>query len=69
VPTNKEKNIMAYTKIADRNLKMIKVSFISKDISITQMVREDRIERFTNDILWKYQLNGKQYPHAIKTSY
>jgi len=57
---------MAYTKISDRNLEMIKVSFVSKDINITKMVREDRIERFRNDILHKYNKNGKQYPHAIK---
>ena len=60
---------MAYIKIADRNLKMIKVSFLSKDINITRMVREDRIERFRNDILWKNGLNGKKYPHMIKESY
>jgi hypothetical protein len=57
---------MAYIKIADRNLKMIKVSFLSKDINITRMVREDRIERFRSDIIYKKGLNGKQYPHMIK---
>ena len=60
---------MAYIKIADRNLKMIKVSFISKDVNITKMVREDRVERFRNDILWANGLNGIKYPHMIKESY
>ena len=58
---------MAYVKIADRNLKMIKVSFLSKDVNITKMVREDRIERFRQDVLWSNNLQGKQYPHMIKT--
>ena len=58
---------MAYVKIADRNLKMIKVSFLSKDVNITKMVREDRIERFRQDVLWLNNLQGKQYPHMIKT--
>tara|TARA_B110000503_G_scaffold121547_1_gene185210 strand:+ start:76 stop:252 length:177 start_codon:yes stop_codon:yes gene_type:complete len=57
---------MAYVKIADRNLKMIKVSFLSKDVNVTKMVREDRIERFRQDVLWANNLQGTQYPHMIK---
>ena len=57
---------MTYVKIADRNLKMIKVSFLSKDVNVTKMVREDRIERFRQDVLWANNLQGTQYPHMIK---
>ena len=57
---------MAYIKIADRNLQMIKVSFLSKDVNVTKMVREDRIERFRQDVLWANNLQGTQYPHMIK---
>jgi len=57
---------MAYVKIADRNLKMIKLSFLSKDVNVTKMVREDRIERFRQDVLWANNLQGTQYPHMIK---
>lgn len=57
---------MAYIKIKDRGLIYKKVSFISKDINITQMVREDRIEKFRQNILAKYNLLGKNYPHLIK---
>ena len=57
---------MAYVKIADRNLQMIKVSFLSKDVNVTKMVREDRIERFRQDILWANNLQGTKYPHMIK---
>ena len=60
---------MAYIKIADRNLKIIKVSFMSKDVNVTKMVREDRIERFRQDTLYRHGLNGKQYPHVIKQSF
>jgi len=62
-------NIMSYIKIKDRNLKMIKVSFISKKINITKMVREDRIERFRIDTLYKNGLNGINYPHSIREIY
>ena len=57
---------MSYVKIADRGLKMIKVSFLSKDINITKLVREDRVERFRIDTLYRYGLEGKRYPHMIK---
>ena len=57
---------MAYVKISDRNLKHVQVSFISKDINVTRIVREDRIERFRIDTLYRNGLNGKQYPHVIK---
>jgi hypothetical protein len=57
---------MAYVKIADRNLQMIKVSFLSKDINVTKMVREDRVERFRQDVLWANNLQGTKYPHMIK---
>ena len=57
---------MAYVKIADRNLKMMEVSFLSKDVKVTKMVREDRIERFRQDVLWANNLQGTQYPHMIK---
>ena len=57
---------MAYIKISDRNLQMIKVSFLSKDVNVTKMVREDRVERFRQDVLWANNLQGKQYPHMIK---
>ena len=57
---------MAYVKIADRNLQMIKVSFLSKDVNVTKMVREDRVERFRQDVLWENNLQGTQYPHMIK---
>ena len=60
---------MKYIKIADRNLQMIKVSFLSKNINVTKIVREDRIERFRQDILWANNLQGTQYPHMIKQSY
>lgn len=57
---------MAYTKISDRNLKMIKVTFISKDINVTRTVREDRVERFRSDVLFANNLQGTQYPHMIQ---
>ncbi len=57
---------MAYVKIADRNLKMMEVSFLSKDVKVTKMVREDRIERFRQDVLWANNLQGTQYPYMIK---
>tara|TARA_R110000823_G_scaffold284985_2_gene403449 strand:- start:611 stop:787 length:177 start_codon:yes stop_codon:yes gene_type:complete len=57
---------MAYIKISDRNLQMIKVSFLSKDVNVTKMVREDRVERFRQDVLWANNLQGTQYPHMIK---
>ena len=60
---------MAYVKISDRNLQMIKVSFLSKDINVTKTVREDRVERFRQDVLWANNLQGTQYPHMIKQSY
>lgn len=60
---------MAYIKIADRNLKMIKVSFISKDVNVNKMVREDRVERFRTNILHKYGLQRTKYKHVIKESY
>ena len=60
---------MSYVKIADRNLKMIKVSFVSKDINITKMIREDRIERFRVDTLHRFGRQRTQYPHAIKKSF
>ena len=60
---------MAYIKISDRNLKMIKVSFLSKDINITKKIREDRIERFRQDVLYANNLQGTQYPHMIKQIY
>jgi len=60
---------MAYVKISDRNLQMIKLSFLSKDINVTKTVREDRVERFRQDVLWANNLQGTQYPHMIKRSY
>jgi len=60
---------MPYIKIADRNLKMKKISFMSKDVNITKMVREDRVGVFRIDILYKYGLNGIKYPHIIKESF
>tara|TARA_R110000787_G_scaffold106419_1_gene214082 strand:+ start:2612 stop:2794 length:183 start_codon:yes stop_codon:yes gene_type:complete len=60
---------MAYVKISDRNLQMIKVSFLSKDINVTKTIREDRVERFRQDVLWANNLQGTQYPHMIKQSY
>lgn len=60
---------MAYVKIKDRNLKMIKLSFISKDINITKMVREDRIEIFRINILHKYGFQNIKYPHLVKEYY
>ena len=60
---------MAYIKIKDRNLKNIKVSFLSKDVNVTKIVREDRIERFRIDTLYRNGLNGKRYPHMIKEHY
>ncbi len=57
---------MAYIKISDRNLKNIKVSFISKDINITKTIREDRVDRFRQDVIFLNGLQGKQYPHLIK---
>ena len=60
---------MAYVKIKDRNLKTLKVSFISKEINITKEVREDRIERFRNDVLFMNGKAGNKYPHAIKIKY
>lgn len=57
---------MAYVKISDRNLKMINVTFLSKDFKITKSVREDRVEKFRQDILAKHNLLFKNYPHLIK---
>lgn len=60
---------MAYIPVAKRGLKMIECSFISKDINITKMVREDRIERFRVDVLAKYGKLWIKYPHILKTNY
>jgi hypothetical protein len=60
---------MSYIKVSDRNLKMIKVSFISKDLNITKEVREDRVENFRQDILAKNNLLFTKYPHLIKFHY
>jgi len=49
--------------------KMIEVSFVSKDVNITKQVREDRIDKFRQDILAKYDLLFKGYPHMIKRVY
>lgn len=57
---------MAYIKIKDRDLVYVKLSFLSKDINITQMVREDRKEKFRQNVLAKYNLFNKNYPHLIK---
>lgn len=51
------------------NLKFIIVSFMSKDINITKLVREDRVDRFRQDVLAKNNLLFKGYPHIIKQSY
>jgi len=60
---------MPYIKIADRNLKMITVSFISKDINITKEVREDRVDSFRQNVLAKHNLLFTNYPHLIKQSF
>jgi hypothetical protein len=65
-PTNKNTGIMAYIKIKDRDLVFVKVSFLSKDINITKLVREDRIEKFRQNILAKHNLLFTNYPHLIK---
>ena len=57
---------MAYIKIADRNLKFLKVTFLAKGIKVTKEVREDRIEYFRQDMLAKYDLLFKKEPHLIK---
>jgi hypothetical protein len=57
---------MAYIKIKDRDLLFVKVSFLSKDINITKLVREDRIENFRQNILAKNNLLFTNYPHLIK---
>jgi hypothetical protein len=57
---------MAYIKIKDRDLVFVKVSFLSKDINITKLVREDRIEKFRQNILAKNNLLFTNYPHLIK---
>jgi hypothetical protein len=57
---------MAYIKIKDRDLVFLKVSFLSKDINITKLVREDRIEKFRQNILAKNNLLFTNYPHLIK---
>lgn len=57
---------MAYIKIKDRNLIFKKVSFISKDINLTEFVREDRIEIWRQNILAKNNLLFSKYPHLIK---
>lgn len=60
---------MAYVPISQRGLKNIEVSFMSKDINITKMVREDRIERFRVDVLAKYDKLWVKYPHILKTNH
>jgi hypothetical protein len=57
---------MTYLKIKDRDLLFVKVSFLSKDINITKLVREDRIEKFRQNILAKNNLLFTNYPHLIK---
>ncbi len=52
-----------------QDLKKVEVSFVSKDINITKIVREDRIDRFRQDVLAKYDLLFKNYPHMIKRTY
>jgi len=55
---------MAYVKVKDRGLKDVKMSFISKGISVVKMVREDRKDRFRQDMLAKYGIDRKQ-PHLM----
>jgi hypothetical protein len=65
----KRNKAMAYIKIKDRDLKTLKVSFLSKDINITKSVREDRIEKFRQNVLSKNGLLFSRYPHVIKIQY
>jgi len=60
---------MAYVPVSQRGLNNIEVSFISKDINVTKMVREDRIDRFRVDVLAKHGKLWVKYPHIIKTNY
>jgi hypothetical protein len=60
---------MPYIPISQRNLKMLNVTFLAKNIKISQLVREDRVERFRIDMLYKYDFNGKKTQHLIKIDY
>lgn len=57
---------MAYIKIADRNLKKVKVTILSQGSKFTKVVREDRVSGFVGDVVFFNKLTGKPYMVNIK---
>ncbi len=57
---------MAYLKIADRNLKKVKVTILSQGSKFTKIVREDRVGRFVGDVVFFNKLKGKPYMINVK---
>ena len=57
---------MSYVKISDRNFKKVKVTILSKSNEFSKVVREDRVNRFVNDIVFFNELTGKPYMVNVK---
>ena len=57
---------MSYVKISDRNLKKVKVTILSQGSKFAKVVREDRVNRFVNDIVFFNKLTGKPYMVNVK---
>ncbi len=57
---------MTYIKISDRNLKEVKVTILSEEDKFVKVVREDRVNRFINDIVFFNKLSGKPYMVNVK---
>ena len=57
---------MSYVKISERNLKAVKVTILSKGSKFSKVVREDRVNRFVNDVVFFNKLTGKPYMVNVK---
>tara|TARA_R110002153_G_scaffold124635_4_gene271228 strand:+ start:1428 stop:1610 length:183 start_codon:yes stop_codon:yes gene_type:complete len=57
---------MSYVKISDRNLKKVKVTILSERFEFSKVVREDRVSRFVNDVVFFNKLTGKPYMVNVK---
>jgi len=57
---------MSYVKISDRDLKKVKVTILSESDKFVKVVREDRVNRFVNDVVFFNKLTGKPYMVNVK---
>jgi len=64
--TTKKRITMSYVKISDRNLKKVKVTILSERLKFSKVVREDRVSRFVNDVVFFNKLTGKAYMVNVK---